>query len=51
MRAPRNNQDIGGALGQDMGSAFIEIDLIHDGSNRQSDDAELLVTHCERSEQ
>jgi hypothetical protein len=34
-----------------MGGAFFGIDLIHDDSNRQADDAELLVTHCERSEQ
>lgn len=37
--------------GQDIGGAFIEIDLSHDESNRQADDAELLVTLCERSEQ
>ena len=34
-----------------MGGAFFEIDLSHDDSNRQADDAELLVTPCERSEQ
>jgi hypothetical protein len=34
-----------------MGGAFFEMDLIHDDSNRQADVAELLVIHCERSEQ